>query len=54
MFSATQIYSQKNIYWPFCTMMQSMHTNIDGKTDNFHKDSYSEMIYWESKPLGLQ
>lgn len=43
-----------NIYWPVCIMLQSMHTNIEGKTDNFHKNSYSEMSYWESKPLGLQ
>lgn len=53
-FSNPDLLQNDNIYWPVCIMMQSMHTNIERQTDNFHKNSYSEMIEWESKPLGLQ
>lgn len=40
--------------WPVYVMMQSMHTNMEEKTDNFNKNSYSKMIYCKSKPMEFQ
>lgn len=40
--------------WPVSVMVQSMHTNIEEKTDYFPKNSYSKTICCKSKPMELQ
>lgn len=36
LFSHPDLLTKDNIYCPVCIMMQSMHTNVEGKPDNFH------------------